>query len=142
VIRYVIERIGYRYDFKNIIDLARYLIPTPPVPTRWRRRMLALGSGDPSRTICSTLIAQAFESVRYPVIPLVSQETSADSRCSDCYSELLHIRHHSLFTPRDFDVSPFFQIVKPTLVSGFDYHSFAWSPDELTPERAAAPRME
>jgi hypothetical protein len=142
VIQYVVERIGYRYDFKNIVDLVRYLIPTPPVPTRWRRRMLALGSGDPTRTICSTLIAQAFESVRYPVLPLVSHQLSADSECRDCYEELLHIRHHSLFTPRDFDVSPFFEIVKPTLVSGFDYHALKWSPAELPTEQIATIRME
>ena len=68
VIRYAVERIGHRYDLKNIIDLLRYSL-RPPVPSRWRRRMLALGSGDPTRAICTTLIAQAFESVRYPVLP-------------------------------------------------------------------------
>jgi hypothetical protein len=36
--------------------------------------------------------------------------------------EVLHIRHHSLFTPRDFDVSPYFAIIKPTLELGFDPH--------------------
>lgn len=35
--------------------------------------------------------------------------------------EILHIRHHSLFTPRDFDLSPYFRVVKPTLEYGFDY---------------------
>src|SRR5262249_34285136 len=34
VIRFTISRIGGRYDLKNVFDLARYLIPTPPVPTR------------------------------------------------------------------------------------------------------------
>ncbi|MCP9231169.1 MULTISPECIES: hypothetical protein [unclassified Mesorhizobium] len=29
--------------------------------------------------------------------------------------------HHSLYTPRDFDLSPYFRIVKPTLEYGFDY---------------------
>ena len=60
VCRYAIDRIGFGYDLKNIIDLMRYLIPLP-VPQRWRRRMIALGSGDPTRIICSALIAQAFE---------------------------------------------------------------------------------
>ncbi|MGH6740626.1 MAG: YiiX/YebB-like N1pC/P60 family cysteine hydrolase, partial [Bradyrhizobium sp.] len=55
---YAVERIGLQYDLKNIIDLARYLVPVP-VPQRWRRRMIALGSGDPTRLICSALIAQA-----------------------------------------------------------------------------------
>ena len=50
---FVIARIGNRYDMRNVIDLVRYLLPTPPVPTRFRRRLLALGSGDPTRAICS-----------------------------------------------------------------------------------------
>lgn len=37
-----------------------------------------------------------------------------------------HIRRHSLFTPRDFDVSPYFQIVKPTLEDGFDHRTIRW----------------
>ncbi|HEY4720642.1 MAG TPA: YiiX/YebB-like N1pC/P60 family cysteine hydrolase, partial [Anaerolineae bacterium] len=64
VIDYVVARLGDRYDLKNVVDLARYLLPTPPVPVSWRRRMIALGSGDPTRAICSTLIAQAFQSIR------------------------------------------------------------------------------
>ena len=56
---YAIERIGLQYDLKNIIDLGRYLVPLP-VPQRLRRRMIALGSGDPTKLICSALIAQAF----------------------------------------------------------------------------------
>ena len=49
VVKYVIERIGYDYDLKNIIDLMRYFLPQPPVPASWRRRMIALGSGEPTR---------------------------------------------------------------------------------------------
>ncbi len=50
-----LARLGHRYDMKNVLDLARFLLPVPPVPTRWRRRMLALGSGEPTKAICSTL---------------------------------------------------------------------------------------
>ena len=35
---YAIARLGHAYDVKNIIDLARYLFPTPPVPVSWRRQ--------------------------------------------------------------------------------------------------------
>src|SRR5260221_4126730 len=49
VIGFTVSHIGGRYDLKNVFDLARYLIPTPPVPVRWRRRMIAFGSGDPTR---------------------------------------------------------------------------------------------
>ena len=49
VIDFMIEHLGLQYDMRNVIDLARYLLPVPPVPTRWRRHMIALGSGEPSR---------------------------------------------------------------------------------------------
>jgi len=126
VVAYAISRIGHQYDLKNVIDLARYLIQTPPVPTHWRRRMLALGSGDPTRAICSSLVAQAFQSIQYPILPESVVEKSKNSSCRDCYREYLHIRHHSLFTPRDFDISPYFQVVKPTLENEFDPHNLAW----------------
>ena len=127
VIEFAAARIGGRYDLKNVFDLARYLIPTPPVPVRWRRRMIAFGSGDPTRAICSTLIAEAFQSVHYPILPEVTFENSGKPGCNDCYHEVMHIRHYSLFTPRDVDISPSFQVVKPTITSGFDYHQITWA---------------
>lgn len=126
VISHGLARLGHQYDLKNVIDLARYLLPTPPVPVRWRRRMLALGSGDPTRAICSTMIAQAFQSVRYPILPVVETFPSKDPMCPGCVDEILHVRHHSLFAPRDFDVSPYFAVIKPTLESGFDPHALTW----------------
>ena len=119
---YAAERIGFAYDLKNIIDLMRYLMPMP-VPQRWRRRMLALGSGDPTRIICSALIAQAFESVRYPILPKVTRMESRAAR-----REILEIRHHSLYAPRDFDISPYFAVVKPTIENGFDIQESASGP--------------
>jgi len=53
VCRYASERIGLGYDFKNVVDLMRYLFPWP-VTQLWRRRTIALGSGDASRIICSS----------------------------------------------------------------------------------------
>jgi hypothetical protein len=47
--------------------------------------------------------------------------------CPACVDEILHVRHHSLFVPRDFDVSPYFEVVKPTLAVGFDHRSLRWS---------------
>jgi permuted papain-like amidase YaeF/Yiix C92 family enzyme len=128
VVSYARERVGYRYDLRNIIDLARYLIQTPPAPSRWRRRMLALGSGDPTRAICSTLIAQAFQSVRYPILPEVEWENQCDPAQRGYCREILHIRHYSLFAPRDFDISPYFQVIKPSL-RGFDPYRVSWSPE-------------
>src|SRR6202166_3903772 len=121
VCAYASERIGFDYDLKNIIDLMRYLFPLP-VPQRWRRRMMALGSGHPTRIICSALIAQAFENVRYPILPKVTLLDSEAAR-----QEILEIRHSPLYAPRDFDISPYFEVVKPTLVKGFDYKAMAWA---------------
>lgn len=138
VVAYVVERLGQQYDLKHVFDLARYLLPTPPVPTRFRRRMLALGSGDPSRAICSTLIAQAFQSVRYPILPEVRREWSDDPDRIDSYAEIYRIRHHSLFAPRDFDISPYFQIIKPTIEDRFDYRSLAWDDANDDPQGSCA----
>ncbi len=130
VVKFMVDSIGMGYDLKNIVDLARYLIPTPPVPTRWRRRMLSLGSGDPTRVICSTRIAQAFQSVRYPILPHVQKLTTQQTEeYQYTQEEILHIRHHSLFTPRDFDVSPYFNVIKPTVNQGFNYKQLVWSND-------------
>jgi hypothetical protein len=124
VATHVLGRLGDRYDLKNVFDLARYLLPTPPVPTPWRRPMLALGSSDPTRAICSTLIAEAFETVGFPILPIVGSKAAAPLGCPDRVREVQHIRHYRLFVPRDFDVSPYFTIIKPSLCR--DYRSLAW----------------
>jgi hypothetical protein len=156
VCSYAAERIGFDYDLKNITDLLRYLFPLP-VPQRWRRRLMTLGSGHPTRIICSALIAQAFESVRYPILPKVTVMESKAAR-----REILEIRHSSLYAPRDFDISPYFEVVKPTIVRGFDYTKMHWAdlqrpPDDpiddpieeayaaeatLVPETVCAPKPE
>ncbi|MEI8147155.1 MAG: lipo-like protein [Alphaproteobacteria bacterium] len=132
VVAFVMERIGLDYDLKNITDMLRFLVPLP-VPMRWRRRMIALGSGDPTRAICSTLIAQAFGSVRYPILPKVERFASEGEmrvKGNAARREVLHIRHHSLYAPRDFDISPYFAIVKPTIARGFNYKRLTWGADD------------
>jgi len=142
VCAYAIERIGFAYDLKNIIDLLRYLMPLP-IPARWRRRMMSLGSGDPTRLICSALIAQAFEMVRYPILPRVTMMESRAAR-----RQILEIRHSSLYAPRDFDISPYFMVVKPTIESGFNYKQMHWAdlplppePDDAMADHAEAPTL-
>jgi len=137
ILRFMISRLGTQYDMRNIFDLARYLLPTPPVPTRWRRRMIALGSGEPTRTVCSTLIAEAFGRVHYPILPRVEAVMADQGGISRFRrQEILHIRHHSLYAPADFDLSPYFAIVKPTLEEGFNYKGLTWARE--TSARATA----
>jgi hypothetical protein len=127
VTKAAISKIGYKYDLRNVFDLARYLLPTPPVPTKFRKHLLRLGSGDPTHAICSTLIAEAFETIRYPILPL---DFKRDDEPSDTQHSiqptLFQPKHYSFLTPRDFDVSPYFAIIKPTVESGFNFHNLEW----------------
>lgn len=114
VVDYMVGKIGLKYDLKNIFDLMRYLLPTPPVPRRMRRKLLAFGSGEPTKAICSSLIVEAFQAVDYPILPLYDEES-------------LRKKHPTHFVPRDFDLSPYFKVVKPTVEAGFDYRSLTWT---------------
>ncbi|HEY9097655.1 MAG TPA: YiiX/YebB-like N1pC/P60 family cysteine hydrolase [Thiobacillus sp.] len=138
VVRYASDRLGLAYDLKNLWDLGRYLLPTPPVPAFMRRRMLSLGSGDPTRAICTTLIAQAFQSVRFPILPRVEVLGETERQLYGySVNEIHHIRHHSLYVPRDFDLSPYFRIFKPLQKLDFDYAAMKWK-DQLEAELSQA----
>lgn len=127
LVAHLISRVGNQYDLKNIFDLARYLIQKPPVPNVWKRKLLAIGSGDPTRAICSSLIAEAFHTLKYPILPDMASYRDLDARGQIVYEQIAHIRHHSLFAPGDFDLSPYFDVIKPTIENGFDPHTFKWS---------------
>ncbi|GAA0852949.1 hypothetical protein GCM10009114_04430 [Aliiglaciecola litoralis] len=121
VVEFAKTKLGDQYDTKNVIDLARFLIQTPPVPVGWRKRMLTLGSGDPTRAICSSLLAQCFQSVKYPILP------DKIAHPEEQKGWFFQSRHHSLFVPRDFDLSPYFAIIKPTIEQQFDPYGIAWT---------------
>lgn len=132
VIEFAVARMGNSYDLKNIFDLARYLIPTPPIPVKWRRKALSLGSGDPTRAICSSLIAQAFQSINYPILPDITYENPHDCERIRNYKILHRRRDPSLFAPRDFDVSPYFEVIKPIVQNGFNHRRLRWEDNDNT----------
>jgi hypothetical protein len=101
--------------------------PAWAMPFRRRGRVVPLhrSQRQSMRAICSTLIAQAFQSVRYPILPRIQKPVEA--HLSQGAREVLHVRHYSLFTPRDFDISPYFQILKPEVECGFDYRALLWA---------------
>jgi hypothetical protein len=70
--------------------------------------------------------------VRYPILPIIETGPSTDPACPGCVAELLRVRHHSLFAPRDFDVSPYFEVVKPTLAAGFDPRRLIWAKEVVS----------
>jgi len=114
------SKIGFQYDLKNIFDLIRYLIQKPAVPNRYRRSMIGLGSGEPTKAICSTLIAESFQYIDYPIFPRRGEE-GGDGEVPTYYK-----RHFTHYTPRDFDVSPYFRIIKPTVEQGFNFRNLVW----------------
>lgn len=134
----IIVQIGYRYDIKNLIDLARYFLPVSLVPRRFRRRALAFGSGVPTQVICSSMIAHAFGKVRYPILPDVTPgEEPPPARGwrgwlgagRAASNDLFRCGPITLTTPRDFDVSPYFEIVKFNILEDmrFDYRKIRWA---------------
>jgi hypothetical protein len=139
IIDYAVARVGMQYDNKQIFDLARYLFPYPPVPVFLRRRLLAIGSGDPTRAICSTLIAEAFESIHYPILP-ENVEDAGYGIAPFVQSETEHIRKHGLYTPRDFDISPYFAVIKPVIARNFNYHTLEWAPRKSSTMKRAGTR--
>lgn len=130
VIRYSLSRLGLEYDVRQILDLARFLFPWTILPRRWRSSLFKHNPGRPTRTVCSTMIAEAFAFVQFPILPLVK-------RYEDDKVQMFR-RNPKLCTPSDFDYSPYFEIIKYPFVDfryEEDYHLLPWrGTGELTAE--------
>ena len=118
----VVGRIGFCYDHRNIVDLFRYLMPLRLIPMRLREDALHFGSGKETETICSSFIAEAFARVGLSILPLhIRRRATRRGRLRRwifgrptrvAYSGFLKARHPSLCVPQDFDLSPYFDVVK------------------------------
>jgi len=137
VLDYVISRIGLTYDKRNFMDLLRYLLPFHLIPQPLSEDLLHFGSGKDTETICSTLLAEAFQRVRFPILPQMIRRPKQTSRLREqilgrpmrhAYSGLLRGRHPTLSVPRDFDLSPYFDVVKFNAreIAAFDYRKLEW----------------
>jgi hypothetical protein len=139
VLDHVIARIGLKYDRRNFWDLTRYLLPFHLIPSTLADDALHFGSGKATETICSSLLAEAFGRVGFPIlpVPVLPKPRTVGQRLRQqilgrptrrAYSGLLRARHPTLCVPRDFDVSPYFEIVKfnPRDVAAFDYRRLQW----------------
>lgn len=146
IIDYALSHVGHHYDFRNIFDLLRYFLPVSMVPARFRRQALNFGSGDPTGVICSSLIAECFHRVRYPIVPRyepfppgfepvrsVAGLFGRFRRSGQRAPGLLRMISPTLITPRDFDLSPYFEVVKFCVPRGsrFDYHRLLWFDEAL-----------
>ena len=138
--------LGWRYDLRNVLDLARYLIPVHIVPHPMRRTALHFGTGQPTEVMCSSLLGKLFAKVRFPILPQIEYPSGFDAPEagrttllrrifgyeSEGFTGIFRMRHPTLLTPRDFDLSPYFEIVKfNVVVDGlFDYQRIQWAEQE------------
>lgn len=115
VINYAVRALGQPYNMRQIFDLFRFLLPWGVLPRRWGSSLFRTSTGEPESGICSTLIAEAFSSVQFPILPFVRPDEKQGVE--------IFQRNPYLFTPRDFDYSPYFEIIKYPL----------FNPDEPLP---------
>lgn len=121
VIRYALSRVGFDYDVRQILDLARFLFPWRIMPRRWRSSLFRTNIGSVTKTVCSTLIAESFGFVNFPILPLIRHDENNNMR--------LYQYNPKLILPSQFDYSPYFEIIKcPYLEYNQyeDYHLLPW----------------
>jgi hypothetical protein len=124
VIAYAVKHLGCDYDVRQLLDLARFLFPYGILPRRWRSSLFEHNAGFPTRTVCSSMIASAFNKVHFPVLPVMRRLENGELR--------LYKRNARLYTPRDFDYSPYFEIIKYPYLGIEDkslYRNLPWDED-------------
>lgn len=104
VIAYAIKALGKPYNVRHLLDLARFLLPWSILPRRWGSTLFRTPTGEVDSGICSSLIAEAFTAVKFPILPFIKIDQATGF-------ELINRNPH-LFTPKDFDYSPYFEIIK------------------------------
>jgi hypothetical protein len=104
--------------------------------------------------MCSSLLGKLFGRVRFPILPQMDGPCAGDAPGtgpttllrrifgyeSEAYTGLFRMRHPTLLTPRDFDLSPYFETIKFNVVADgrFDYQRIQWV--ELEGEPGDHPR--
>ena len=121
VIEYAVLQLGTDYNVRHLLDLARFVFPYGILPRRWRSSLFEHNAGVPTETICSTMMAEAFASVHFPIQPILHQDDDGKLK--------LVRRNSKLITPPDFDYSPYFDVVKYPMLD-FDelavYRKLPW----------------
>jgi hypothetical protein len=152
VLTTVTAQLGAPYNVGHIMDLLRYFLPVSLIGFGRGPLRVLDEDGDgmidsPRDVICSSQIAMAFQKVRYPIQPTYSTPHASaptsfvqrvsrrvlpggkrfDSNFFD--TGVFTPCDPRLVTPRDFDLSPYFEVVK---LPGhdrrdFDYKKLKWA---------------
>ncbi len=132
----VLTQLGSRYDVEHVLDLARYFFPVSLIPRRLRRTALEAGGPLTTDVICSSMIGRAFQNVGFPILPSIEPAAGEAQgwvdwlrRRKTFYPAVFHRQRETLITPRDFDLSPYFDVVKWNGVElgEFDYRRIRWA---------------
>lgn len=126
IVAFLISHLGDAYDLRQLIDLARFIFPWAIMPRRWRSSLFNRRIGDSTRAVCSSIIAEAFHQVNYPILPVFNRDEAMEIQMVK--------RNPRLFTPADFDLSPYFDIIKNPVYgeSGKgSYRNLPWAEDNL-----------
>ncbi|MDQ6978529.1 MAG: YiiX/YebB-like N1pC/P60 family cysteine hydrolase [Ghiorsea sp.] len=103
VVFHAVQQVGREYDIRQLFYLARFMYPYAVLPRRWKSSLFTYKAGSVTKTVCSTVLVEAFMVVKFPVIPVIHEKDEQFS---------VYRRNPRLFTPRDFDYSPYFDIIK------------------------------
>jgi len=103
LISYMTNHLGKPYNVRRFFDLARFLLPWSIFPRRWRSSLFYTSTHEIDSSICSSLIAEAFSSIQFPILPYIQSKESKVEVIT---------RNTHLYTPKDFDFSPYFEIIK------------------------------
>ena len=131
VVQYAASQIGLDYDVRQIFDLMRFLLPWYILPKRWASTLFRQNSHRPAKTVCSTMIADSFGNVNFPILPLVKHSDQGETQ--------LFRRNPRLCTPSDFDYSPYFEVIKYPFMDFYheEYRLLPWhGPGKLSEEEA------
>lgn len=103
VIKFALSRLGKKYHLRHLLDLARFLFPWGIYPRKWRSVLFQHNALQPTKDICSSMIAASFQSVNYPILPKIKLNENKFE---------FERRNPLLYIPRDFDYSPYFDVIK------------------------------
>ena len=121
VINHAIYQLGTDYNVRYVMDLARFMFPYWWIPKRWVSTLFEHNAGRPTKTVCSVMMAEAFASVQFPIRPVLHQDENGNLK--------MYRRNSRLITPSDFDVSPYFDVIKYPILDLDDlavYRKLPW----------------